>query len=137
MKQSQKITIGVLIIVAALASLMVFGFGGNTGYQMTITEILAKGPELEGKYLLVEGAMVPGSVQWDGRKIELRFTVTDGENQMPVLYNDVAPDNFEYPDTQIILKGKYDAVSNTFLADKVETRCPSTYEAVEPQKSDK
>ncbi|KKM11284.1 hypothetical protein SY88_09460 [Clostridiales bacterium PH28_bin88] len=135
MKQSHKITIGVIVVVAAIGFLFISGFGGNTGYQKTITEILTEGPQLEGRYLLVEGSLVPGTLKWDGQKIELSFAVTDGQSKMPVVYNDVAPDNMDNPEAQIILKGKYNANSGTFLADKVETRCPSKYEALEEEQA--
>lgn len=131
MKQSQKITIGVLVVVAAIGFLLMSGFSGNTGYQMSLTQIKAKGTSLSGQYLLAEGSLVKGTVRFDSKKIELSFVVTDGKTRIPVLYHGVAPDNLDYPEAQIILKGKYDALSGTFVASEVQTRCPSKYEAAD------
>lgn len=129
MKQSHKILIGTLVIVAAVGYLIISGFKGNTGYQKTITELVTGNQDLKGQYLLVEGTLVPSSDQWDGEKIELRFEVTDGQNTMPVVYNGVKPDNFDYPDAQLILEGYYE--DGIFKAESVVTRCPSKYESAE------
>lgn len=135
MKQRHKITIGIIVVVAAIGFLFIAGFGGNTGYQLTVTEILSQGSQLESRYLLAEGSLVPGTLKWDGRVNKLEFTVTDGQSQMPVVYYDIAPDNMDNPEAKIILKGKYQAQSSVFLADKVETRCPSKYEALEEEQA--
>ncbi|MEW6663420.1 MAG: cytochrome c maturation protein CcmE [Bacillota bacterium] len=131
MKQRHKIIIGLLVIIMAMGAMIAVSIGSTAGYQLRISEVLAKGEELKGRYLLVEGYLLPETVNWDGKKIELRFFVTDGESKMQVVFNDVPPDNLTVPDTQIILKGKYDSGAGVFLADKVETRCPSKYEAAE------
>lgn len=131
MKKGQKIALAAVVLVAAMTFLLVWGFRGNTGYQLNISEILRQGKALDGRYLLVEGSLVKGTVQFDSRKIELRFTVTDGKSRMPVVYQGVAPDNLDYPEAQIILKGKYDASSAVFQASEVQTRCPSKYEAAD------
>ncbi|WP_227762956.1 cytochrome c maturation protein CcmE [Zhaonella formicivorans] len=131
MQKKHKISIGVLVIAVAIGFLIVTGFGGNSGYQVTLADLINKGAELEGKYILAEGKLVPESKQWDGGKIELKFEVTDGQVKVPVVYNDVAPDNFDYPEAELILKGKWNAAEGVFYADKVETRCPSKYEAAE------
>lgn len=131
MKQRHKITVAALVVAAAIVFLLMSGFSGNTGYQMSLSEIAAQGKAISGRYLLTEGNLVKGTVRFDSRKIELRFTVTDGKTAMPVVYHGVVPDNLDYPGAQIILKGKYDAASATFLASEVQTRCPSKYEAAD------
>jgi len=130
-KQRHKMIIGFLVIILAMAAMITVSIGSAAGYQLTVSEVLAKGKELKGSYLLVEAYLIPETVNWDNRKIELRFFVTDGAGKMQVVFNDVPPDNLTVPDTQIILRGKYDAGAQIFLADKVQTRCPSRYEAAE------
>lgn len=127
-----KMSVGVLIIVAAMAYLMISGFSGNSGFQVSISDLVKNGSSYDNEYLLVEGKVLRETIQWNGEKIELRFTVTDGENRLPVLYYDVAPDNLDYEEgAEAILRGKYDSANGIFVADKVETRCPSKYEAAE------
>lgn len=132
MSKKFKMSLGVLIIVVAMGYLMVSGFSGSSGFQVSISDLIQNGDSYADEYLLVEGKVLRETIQWNGEKIELRFTVTDGENQLPVFYNDVAPDNLDYEEgAEAILKGKYDSVSGVFIADKVETRCPSKYEPAE------
>ncbi|HHX51280.1 MAG TPA: cytochrome c maturation protein CcmE [Clostridia bacterium] len=131
MKKKHKMTVGVLLIVGAIAYLLISGFGGNTGVQVTLSDLVGKGETFDGKYLLAEGSVVPDSIHWDGKKVELRFEITDGTVKVPVIYHDVPPDNMDHPDTEVILRGYYDNEQGVFQAEKVETRCPSKYEAAE------
>lgn len=132
MSKKFKMSIGIAIIIGAIAYLMISGFSGNSGFQVTISDLVQKGNEYDNQYLLVEGKVLRETIQWDGEKIELRFTVTDGTHELPVIYYDVAPDNLDYEDgAEAILRGEYDSAAGVFVADKVETRCPSKYEAAE------
>jgi cytochrome c-type biogenesis protein CcmE len=127
-----KMSMGIVVIIAAIAYLMISGFSGNSGFQVSINDLVQKGSDYDNEYLLVEGKVLRETIQWNGEKIELRFSVTDGVHELPVVYYDVAPDNLDYEDgAEAILRGKYDSVSGVFVADKVETRCPSKYEAAE------
>lgn len=127
-----KMSMGIFVIVAAIAYLMVTGFSGSSSFQVSIQDLISNGEEYNEKYLLVEGKVMRETIQWDGKEIELRFNVTDGDNEMLVIYNDVAPDNLDYEEgAEAILKGTYDYHTQVFLADRVETRCPSKYEAAE------
>jgi cytochrome c-type biogenesis protein CcmE len=131
LKKKQKMTIGILLVVGALLYLLVSGFGLNAGFQVTLSDLVEKGETFAGKYLLVEGAVVPDSIAWDGKKVELRFEVTDGRVKVPVIHHDVPPDNLDHPGTEVILRGYYNMEQGIFQAEKVETRCPSKYEAAE------
>lgn len=132
MSKKFKMSMGILVIIGAIAYLMISGFSGNAGFQVSISDLVQKGNEYDNQYLLVEGKVMPETIQWNGAAIELRFTVTDGVHELPVIYYDVAPDNLDYDDgAEAILRGEYDSASGVFVADKVETRCPSKYEAAE------
>jgi len=128
-KKRSKMFTGVLVIIVAMAAMITVSFGATAGYQLKVSEVLAKGEELKDRFLLVEAYLLPGTVNWDSRKIELSFFVTDGDSKMQVLYNDIPPANLTVPDSQIILRGKYDAAAGKFMADRVQTSCPSRYEA--------
>lgn len=132
MSKKVKLALGLLVIVGAMVYLMVAGFSANAGYQVSISDLVQNGDSYAGEYLLVEGKVLPETIEWNGEKIELRFTVTDGQYQLPVVYYDVAPDNLDYEGgAEAILRGRYDTGAGVFVADSVETRCPSKYEAAE------
>ena len=132
MSKKVKLSLGLLVIVAAMAYLMVSGFSANAGFQVNISDLVLNGDSYAGEYLLVEGKVLPETIEWNGEKIELKFMVTDGQYQLPIIYYDVAPDNLDYEGgAEAILRGKYDTGAGVFVADSVETRCPSKYEAAE------
>ena len=132
MSKKFKMSMGIVVIIGAIAYLMISGFSGNSGFQVTINDLVQKGSDYDNEYLLVEGKVLRETIQWNGEKIELRFSVTDGVHVLPVIYYDVAPDNLDYEDgAEAILRGQFDSASGVFIADKVETRCPSKYEAAE------
>jgi len=131
--QTTKIFIGVLIIIAAVGYLMFTGFSSFSGYEVGISELLTGQKDYNDEYLLVPGKLIGDSVNFNGDKVELVFTLTDikGEGyQLPVVYNDVKPDNFD-DGADVILEGYYDKEDNLFKAEKVTTKCPSKYEGVE------
>ncbi|MFA5536780.1 MAG: cytochrome c maturation protein CcmE [Bacillota bacterium] len=132
MSKKLKMTLGALVIVAAMGYLMITSFSSSAGFQVSISDLVEKGSKFQDDYLLVEGKVLPETVVWDSTNIKVEFVVTDGVNQMPVLFNDVVPDNLDHEDgAEAILRGKYDHDGGIFRADSVETRCPSKYEAAE------
>ncbi|TDA68569.1 MAG: cytochrome c maturation protein CcmE [Clostridia bacterium] len=130
MKSRQKVTIGVLVVAAAVAYLMITGFS-TASQQVSIKDMLARGQELGGQYLLTEGTLLQDTVQWDSQKIELRFSLADFEEPdklLPVVYEGIKPDNFSQG-TQAVVEGYYDPQAGVFKAEKLTTKCPSKYEA--------
>lgn len=131
MQKRHKMTLGVIVIAVAIGFLIISGFGGNSGYQVTLADLANHGAKYDGQFVLAEGKLVPGTEKWDPQAIKLEFMITDGQVQFPVVYHDVAPDNFDYPHAELILKGTWNEELGVFQADKIETRCPSKYEALE------
>lgn len=136
MKSRQKVAIGVVVVAAAVAYLMITGFS-TASQQVSIREMLALGPALEGQYLLTEGTLLQDTVQWDSRKIELRFSLADFEEPdklLPVVYQGIKPDNFS-EGTQVVVEGYYDPQTGVFKAEKLQTKCPSKYEVAAGESS--
>ena len=127
MNKKLKLIITLAVIIGAMALLIGSGLKNNTGSYLTIEEALAVSSSSTDKYIQMEGTLVEGSTTWDADKIELRFSLTDGTNQIKIIYNGVKPDNFDsgYP---IIVEGKFNSTSE-FTADNLKVKCPSKYEA--------
>ncbi|MDN5348062.1 MAG: cytochrome c-type biosis protein CcmE [Clostridia bacterium] len=136
MKLNRKVALSALLVVVAIAYLIISGFSGNTGRQYSVGEIVRQADALEGQPLTTEGKVVAGSIRWDREALELRFTLTDGQERLEVRYPGVPPDNLDYPGVQVIVKGRYDAAGHFLAVDSVQTRCPSKYEALEEQGGD-
>jgi len=126
MNKNFKLTIATVVIIGAVGLLIASGLSNNTGSYLTIQEALAVQNSSAGKFIQMEGTLEPNSTTWNADKIELRFGLTDGNNKINIIYNDVKPDNFDsgYP---IIVEGRFNG-SSEFIAEAVKVKCPSKYE---------
>ncbi|MGQ0561436.1 MAG: cytochrome c maturation protein CcmE [Gemmatimonadota bacterium] len=83
-----------LIVLGGFAYLMYGGLGDNLVYFLTPTELLAKGDAVYDKPLRLGGMVVPGSVQWDAERLDLRFVLKDGQATTPVHATSAPPQMF-------------------------------------------
>lgn len=127
MKTKSKIMIGAFTIVLAIGYLFVSGFSGNTSVHVNLKELAANPEKYDGMYVQTEGKLVKDSVNWDSKQIELRFSVSDSDSKLPVLWKDIKPDNFS-GDVIVMVGGKFRA-GEDFDVDVLTTKCPSKYES--------
>lgn len=91
MKQA-KFIVGGAVIALALAYLMYAGVTQSTVYFVTPSELAAA--PAAGKAYRLGGLVAPGSVRWEPRSLDLRFTLTDGKNAIAVRHAGTPPDLF-------------------------------------------
>ncbi len=126
-----KITIGALVVVAAIAYLIISSMGSaQASYYLPVEQAL-KGQVEQGKFYRIEGKIDVVNATFDGNKqpVELKFQIFDEKNpgqKLSVIYNDVKPDNFKDA-TAAVVEGKFKP-DGTFKADKLMLQCPSKYE---------
>ncbi len=121
-----KIIVGVTIIVAALAYLIIGGFKDNAVYYLTIPELHAKTKLPVGEGLRVTGYVVPQSIDWDANKIELRFAMAEAGDTLNVFYKGIMPDQLAEAQ-QVVAEGQLDS-THVLVASKLLLKCPSKYE---------
>lgn len=85
---------GAAVIVAVFAWLLFGGLEKNVVFFLTPKELLAKGVDGIGVPVRLGGQVKPGSVTWDAKALDLRFTVTDGAREMPVHSTGAPPQMF-------------------------------------------
>jgi cytochrome c-type biogenesis protein CcmE len=86
----------------------------------------------------VGGRVVPGTVRFDQRTLDLRFTLVDiatGRTTFPVHYQGPLPDTFR-EGRDVVVEGRY-TPGHSFEATSVLTKCGSRYEAAESDFKDK
>ncbi len=120
---------GGIIIAVAITYLAYSGIQNAGLYYLTVSEIRNEGIIAYGQSARVNGDVLDGSIQWDSQEGTLRFVISDGENELPIIYRGVAPDTFR-GGAEVVVEGKY-APGNIFEADKIMAKCPSKYEAQE------
>lgn len=114
-----------LIAAGAVAFLVFKGMSGSTVYYLQVSELLNRGPAVQGQQVRVAGKVVPGSIQREGTV--LRFAASDGTGQVPVVYDGVVPDIFK-DDVEVVVEGQY-TPSGGFQATTLLAKCPSKFES--------
>lgn len=134
-KQSRFIAAGVLLC-GVVGYLMVTGMKDSMTYFLTPHELAqrvsANAAFAEEAGVRVGGRVVPGSVHYDQRTLDLRFTLVDietGRASFPVHYQGPLPDTFQ-EGRDVVVEGRY-TPGQSFEATSVLTKCGSRYEAAE------
>jgi cytochrome c-type biogenesis protein CcmE len=120
---------GVGVIVLVFAWLLFGGLEKNIVFFLTPEELLAKGDAGVGVPVRLGGQVKPGSVQWDAKALDLRFTVTDGAREVPVRSTGAPPQMFR-DGMGVIVEGRYGdggvfEASNLMVKHSNEDRAPA------------
>lgn len=133
MKKQRKFLIGGATVAALVGYLIVTGMKDSMVYYHTPAELVTKvsqDPTYREVGVKVGGRVMPGTVHFDQRTLDLRFDVLDianGKTHFPVHYNGPLPDTFE-PGRDVVVEGKM-SQAGTFEATSLLTKCGSRYEA--------
>lgn len=136
MKKQSKFLAGGALMLGVVGYLMVTGMKDSMTYFLTPAELaqrVSANPAFaEEVGVRVGGRVVPGSVRFDQKTLDLRFTLVDietGRTSFPVHYNGPLPDTFQ-EGRDVVVEGNY-RPGGTFQASNVLTKCGSRYEAAE------
>ena len=121
----KKLIIGGLILLVAVGYLGFVGFRNSAAYYYTVTQLLGKGTSVYNKAVRLNGDVTPGSVQQKAGDINIKFSVSDGGNTIPVVYRGAVPDTFQ-EGNPVVLEGSLDA-GGVFQAKNLMVKCPSKY----------
>src|SRR5690606_41837234 len=103
----------------------------NTGmYYYPVAGAVALRPELEGRFLRINGDVAPDTIQWDPVGMVLTFEVQEGGHRIPAVYHGARPDTFA-AGAPIIVEGRWEA-SGTLVAEQLLMQCPAHYEPALP-----
>jgi cytochrome c-type biogenesis protein CcmE len=113
-----------------MVDLVASGMRGATVYSLTVGELKDRGPAAAGQGVRVSGILDGDTVFFDSQALLLTFTLRDGDQALPVLYQGVKPDNMK-DDAEVIVEGKLRA-DGALEAKTLLFKCPSKYEAADP-----
>lgn len=131
-KKNLKFIVGGAIVAVAIGYLVYGGIQKTALYYLTVSELKERGPsQTPGEMVRVNGTVLDGSLQYDYEKENLHFTITDGKDKLPIIYEGVSPDTFR-SGTEVVLEGRYES-EEMFEASKLMAKCPSKYEAQEEE----
>ena len=127
MKARSKFLIGSSIIVITLGLLAYVGFTQSKTYYHTISELSTLHPAALHQRMRVSGDVRAGSIaRRDGR---VDFVLEEQNKTLPVSYigRDPLPDTFK-DGAQALVEGHI-ASDGSFVADQVQAKCASKYQA--------
>ncbi len=129
MRRSWVVT-GAVVISVVFAWLLFGGLEKNVVFFLTPEELLAKGADGIGVPVRLGGVVKPESVQWNAQTLDLRFTVAEGESEVPVRSTGAPPQMFR-DGMGVIVEGRFDA-SGVFHASNLMTKHSNEYRAPKP-----
>lgn len=121
----RRFLIGGLIVFLAVGYLGYIGFQEAATYYYTVGELLEQGSSIYGENVRVNGQVAPGSVEQEAAGRILRFTIIDGEERLPVVYQGIVPDTFKVGN-EVVIEGHLNS-AGIFQAHTLMPRCPSRY----------
>jgi cytochrome c-type biogenesis protein CcmE len=112
-----------IIVLAVLGAVGYTMFSRSVVYYKTPTEVLA----MQGQHVRVSGTVLDGSIQNDVAAGEVTFVVTDGTNQVQVVFSGAAPDTLK-DGAEAVAEGAL-GTDGVFHADKLFAKCPSKFQS--------
>ncbi|AEV15656.1 Cytochrome c-type biogenesis protein CcmE [Thermus sp. CCB_US3_UF1] len=101
-----KYVLGVLLILGALAYMVFGGLGRNLVYFLTPSEYLQDQSRYQNRPVRLGGLVKEGTVRYDKDRLELRFTLTDGVAEVPVVHRGTPPGMFK-EGQGVVVEGRF------------------------------
>ena len=121
----RRFLIGGFIVFLAVGYLGYIGFQEAATYYYTVGELLEQGSSIYGENVRVNGQVASGSVEQEAAGRILRFTIIDGEESLPVVYQGIVPDTFKVGN-EVVIEGHLNS-AGIFQAHTLMPKCPSRY----------
>ena len=123
-----KVAIGMTVIVAAVAYLLLSGTTASMVYFLTVPEVQQQLAALQqaSRPIRVAGPVTADPIHWEARHLSLAFRIGEGEARLPVQYKGVKPDMFQAGVT-VIVEGRI-GQDGVLMASTLMTSCPSKYQ---------
>ena len=101
-----KYLLGVLVVLGAWGYMVCGGLGRNLVYFLAPSEYLQDQARYQNRPVRLGGLVKPGTVQYDKDRLELRFVLTDGVAEVPVLHKGTPPGMFK-EGQGVVVEGRF------------------------------
>lgn len=132
-----KYLLGGALLFMAVAIVIIQGFASGDQYFLTVSQLRAKGPEIQNQSVRISGAVIGESIHFDAQALHLEFDIVDSVEQIStqaplrIVYDGPKPELLQ-PHAQAIVEGRW-AGDGTFHADSLLLKCPTRYEEQFPE----
>lgn len=127
LKTVTKLVIGIIVIGGGIGYFMYQAMQSSWSYYYSVDEFAGGSDAVRNSSLRLAGIVKPGSVSKDMGQMQLAFVLAGTNNELPVKYVGIVPDNFA-ESIEVVVEGHLDP-SGTFNAQMLMTRCESKYKA--------
>jgi cytochrome c-type biogenesis protein CcmE len=128
-----KIVLTVIVAVGGVGTLLYLSTGDDVQYYKMVDEVMSNPAPWKDKRLRVHGFVVKDSIEQKRGTLEYRFRLETKPPRAPhvieVSYKGLVPDTFK-SESETVVNGRLTA-DNRLLAESIEAKCPSKYEAKE------
>ena len=123
--KNQRLVLVAAAIVAVVVAVLLamWGLKDRASYFYTPADIAAARPE-QGQAMRLGGMVEQGSIQRQPDGVTIRFIVTDGKAQTPVVYRGIVPDLFR-EGSGAVAEGRLE--NGTFVADTILAKHDERY----------
>jgi cytochrome c-type biogenesis protein CcmE len=125
MSSPRKFVLGGAVIALALAYMIYAGVTQSAVYFVTPGELAAA--PVAGKAYRLGGMVLPGSVKWEPRTLDLAFTLSDGKATVAVRHHGTPPDLFG-ENRGAVVEGRW-APEGYFKATQILAKHSEEYQA--------
>ncbi len=136
-KGNLGLLIGLLVMCAAILSLVFFSFSASSVYAKDVDVLMREKQQYTERAVRVQGILVKGTLVHRDQPCEYRFEMATKGVVLPVRYTQcIVPDTFrDMPgmDVMVTAEGKLNSAGH-FDASQIMAKCPSKYEMKEMQK---
>ena len=122
----QRLVLVVLAVAALLGAVLLamWGLQDRAAYFVTPSDIAASKVPAD-KAMRLGGMVVTGSLKRDPDGITIRFTVSDGKAETPVVFRGITPDLFK-EGSGVVAEGRLDP-NDLFVADNILAKHDERY----------
>jgi cytochrome c-type biogenesis protein CcmE len=123
--KNQRLVLVVAAIVAVLAAVLLamWGLTDRAAYFYTPADVTA-GKAAQGKAMRLGGMVEKGSIKRAADGVTIRFLMTDGQAETPVVYRGIVPDLFR-EGSGAVAEGRLQG--GTFIADTILAKHDERY----------
>jgi cytochrome c-type biogenesis protein CcmE len=134
MKNNAKYIIAFAVVAVALGYFFVSSIASGRIYYIEVSELIGNYEMAQRNSLRVTGTVTENNLYVNKFARTAKFELTDELGAiMNVVYTGNIPDAFEAL-AEVIITGTYDVEKNLFTARQLLAKCPSKYEAAEPER---
>ena len=132
-----KYLLGGALVFMAIAIVVVGGFANGDQFFLTVSQLRAKGAEIQDQSVRISGSVIGESINFDAQNFHLEFAIVDTVEQIGVqqplriVYDGPRPELLD-DHAQAVIEGRWSA-DGAFHADSLLLKCPTRYEEQYPE----